>query len=254
MLTTSPNKSWADQEEEKIINIDEENGIKTVVEEKIIDGKKVKITKKIKISKAAKKVNPIVEERKKWKKFGIAAEGGLLPDVTSIGEPIHFEYTNKKKQTTAIQTVMDDQELLLNRIQMQLQKEATEMKEETTEEVAEDENKLKAPGSGAYVPPSLKNKAPGMMGSYDRSSEVNQTIRVGNLDEVATEQDLRLLFGEVGRIIKCYLPGDRGRNRGFALITFSSPEEAELAIKKFDRFSLNHLLLNVEWSKNQRRY
>lgn len=257
MLATS-NKSWADQQEEQdgtIVQVSEENGIKTIVEEKIKDGKKVRITKKVKTVKVQKKNIPIVEERRKWKKFGQAGQSGLLPDVTSVGEPIHFEYTNSKKATTAVQTVMDDQELLLNRIQMQLAKEATEATEQETtpENNEEDENKLKAPSSNAYVPPSMKNRPSGFGGGRS-DSDVNTTIKVSNLDVKATEQDLRLLFGQVGRIMKVFVPGDRGRNRGFALITYSTVEEAEEAIEKFERFSLNHLLLSVEWSENKKRF
>ena len=55
-------------------------------------------------------------------------------------------------------------------------------------------------------------------------------------------------------IVKVFLPGDRGRNRGFALITYSTVEEAEEAMEKFERFSLNHLLLSVEWSENKKRF
>ncbi|EFC45882.1 predicted protein [Naegleria gruberi] len=259
MLATSSNKSWADQQEEQdgtIVQVSEENGIKTIVEEKIKDGKKVRITKKVKTVKVQKKNIPIVEERRKWKKFGQAGQAGLLPDVTSVGEPIHFEYTNNKKSTTTTQTAMDEQEVLLNRIQMQLAKEATEATEQETtpENTEEDENKLKAPSSNAYVPPSMKNRTTGGFGGGRTDSEVNTTIKVSNLDVKATEQDLRLLFGQVGRIIKVFVPGDRGRNRGFALITYSTVEEAEEAIEKFERFSLNHLLLSVEWSENKKRF
>ncbi|KAF0980655.1 hypothetical protein FDP41_013138 [Naegleria fowleri] len=253
--TSSASKSWADQEEEgNIVQIidDKKTGIKTIIEEKMKDGKKVRITKKIKTVKVQKKHNPLVEERRKWKKFG-SAQTGNLPEVTAVGEPINFEYTNKK-QSTALQTVMDEQELLLNRIQMQLAKEATEVKDEAETEPQEDEDKLKAPSSGAYIPPSLKNKQLGA-GSTGRS-DVNTTIRVGNLDQGATESDLRLLFGDVGRIAKVYLPmnNDRTRNRGFALITYTTPEDAEKAINRFDGFILNHLLLDVEWSKTERKF
>ncbi|KAG2393157.1 hypothetical protein C9374_009734 [Naegleria lovaniensis] len=255
--SSTASKSWADQEEEgNIVQIidDKKTGIKTIIEEKMKDGKKVRIVKKIKTVKVQKKHNPLVEERRKWKKFG-SAQSGNLPEVTAVGEPINFEYTNNKKQSTALQTVMDEQELLLNRIQMQLAKEATETKEEASEnEPQEDEDKLKAPSSGAYIPPSLKNKQLGA-GTAGRS-DVNTTIRVGNLDQRATESDLRLLFGDIGRIVKVYLPfnNDRTRNRGFALITYTTPEDCEKAIDQFDGFSLNHLLLNVEWSKTERKF
>ncbi|KAL9643284.1 hypothetical protein ABK040_014740 [Willaertia magna] len=246
--TTDSKLSWADQEED--------GGIKIITEERIKDGKKVRIIKKVKV-KQQKKINPIVEERRKWKKFGLAIDTSLGErDVTAIGEPIHFEPVNKTFQPTSIPTIADEKEQVLNKIQTQLAKEAESKIEEKKEEHVIQPTVQDKTKAGVYVPPSLRNKTfSDTASSSSGGGEVNRAIRVTNLDERATENDLRLLFGQVGKIIKVYLPaGYNGGNKGFALITYSTPEEAEEAIKRFDNFSLNHLLLSVEWSKQQRRF
>lgn len=70
---------------------------------------------------------------------------------------------------------------------------------------------------------------------------------VGNLNYETTQNQITDLFSEAGSIVDVYLPADRntGRPRGFAFVEFSSPEEAEAAIEKFNDYELGGRKLRV---------
>jgi len=61
-------------------------------------------------------------------------------------------------------------------------------------------------------------------------------IFVGGLNWDATEDDIREAFGESGTITEAVVVQDRdtGRSRGFGFVTYSSDEEANAAVEKFD--------------------
>lgn len=76
---------------------------------------------------------------------------------------------------------------------------------------------------------------------------MSSKVFVGNLEFSTTKDQLETLFGEVGSVVDCFLPSDRatGRPRGFAFVEFSSDEEAEAAIKRFDGYELGGRNLRV---------
>ena len=61
-------------------------------------------------------------------------------------------------------------------------------------------------------------------------------ILVGGLSWDATDDDLRETFGASGTITDAVVVKDRdtGRSRGFGFVTYSSDEEANTAIEKFN--------------------
>ena len=61
-------------------------------------------------------------------------------------------------------------------------------------------------------------------------------IFVGGLNWDATEDDIREAFGASGTITEAVVVQDRdtGRSRGFGFVTYSSDEEANAAVEKFD--------------------
>jgi translation initiation factor 3 subunit G len=98
-------KSWGDEEfEEETKDYDtpaDENGVKysyhfTTNEE----GKKVRVTRKIRVSKNVKKVNKRVEERRqRWKKFGkVAGIEGIEPGATYRGDEVYLVLGEHEKQ------------------------------------------------------------------------------------------------------------------------------------------------------------
>ena len=81
------------------------------------------------------------------------------------------------------------------------------------------------------------------------------TLRVTNISEETCEADLRELFGNFGRIARCYVGKDRetGRSRGFAFISFHSRSDAERAKDNLNGHGFDHLILCIDWAKPSTR-
>jgi len=62
------------------------------------------------------------------------------------------------------------------------------------------------------------------------------TIYVGNLSFQATEEDLREVFAEYGKVSRVSLPTDRetGRKRGFAFVEMEDDAQEQKAIDELD--------------------
>ena len=73
---------------------------------------------------------------------------------------------------------------------------------------------------------------------------------VGNLSYDATKGDVDQLMAPYGRLTDVFLPTERetGRPRGFAFVTFSSPEEAQAAIAAVDGMDVDGRSLHVNVS------
>ena len=70
---------------------------------------------------------------------------------------------------------------------------------------------------------------------------------VGNLSFNTTENDLQEAFAAHGQVVEANLMMDRmtGRSRGFAFVTFSTPEEAQKAIEALSGAQLDGRALTV---------
>ncbi|KAH7650479.1 eukaryotic translation initiation factor [Cryptosporidium bovis] len=122
-------------------------------------------------------------------------------------------------------------------------------------------NSIGSVGStGRYQPPFMRTTSSG--GLYERIPSLQSshrddcTVRVANLSEDATEEDLQELFKTAGRVVKVFLAKNKNNSKntkGFAFITYSRREEAQNAIKKLNRHGYDNLLLNVEWAKTKER-
>jgi len=64
---------------------------------------------------------------------------------------------------------------------------------------------------------------------------MSKRLYIGNINYKATEDDLRVLFQEAGRVDSARLVIDKvtGKLRGFGFVEMSSPDEARGAIEKF---------------------
>ena len=76
---------------------------------------------------------------------------------------------------------------------------------------------------------------------------MDNKLYVGNLSFQTTEDDLRTLFAQAGKVESVSLIKDRdtGRSKGFAFIEMSSQSEAEQAIKLFNGQSLGDRQIKV---------
>ena len=79
---------------------------------------------------------------------------------------------------------------------------------------------------------------------------------VGNLSFNTTENDLQEAFAAHGTVTEANLMMDRmtGRSRGFAFITYSTPEEAQKAIAAMNSATLGdrQLTVNIARPKEER--
>jgi RNA recognition motif-containing protein len=79
---------------------------------------------------------------------------------------------------------------------------------------------------------------------------------VGNLSFNTTENDLQSAFAAHGSVVEANLMMDRmtGRSRGFAFVTYSTPEEAQRAIEAMHGAQLDGraLTVNIARPKEER--
>jgi len=80
---------------------------------------------------------------------------------------------------------------------------------------------------------------------------MNSKLYVGNLSFNTSEAQLRDAFGAFGSLTDVFVATDRetGRPRGFAFVTFSTPEESRLAIEKMNGTELDGRALTVNEAK-----
>ncbi len=83
-------------------------------------------------------------------------------------------------------------------------------------------------------------------------------LYVGNLAYTTMEEDIRSLFDQAGTVLSCEVVLDKftKKSRGFAFVEMSSPEEAELAVEKFNDHELDgrKLVVNVARPREPRSF
>lgn len=100
--------------------------------------------------------------------------------------------------------------------------------------------------SGRYIYPHARGVVPVI-----RPDDF--TVRVSNLpeDSKTLEDDLRYLFGKLGQIERMHLGRDKNtdKGKGFAYITYTNPNNANLAIETYNGHGFQHLILKVELTR-----
>ncbi|XP_065198414.1 eukaryotic translation initiation factor 3 subunit G-like [Sycon ciliatum] len=268
--------SWADQVEageegalppssEKI-----ENNVKTVTTYKRNDdGKVVRVTRTYKIEK--RRVPKAIAQRKHWKKFGQSAHDGPGPNATTttVADDVFLTLTTNREQ---LETQDDDSSKskgLKQAVTCRICKgEHWTTKcpyKETLGEAPVNKDAEAQPGDATpaaaaaaslpgqkYVPPSQRGDRSATGASMGRGRDDNGAgVRVSNLSEETTEQDLQELFKPFGRISRIYLAKDKitGQSKGFAFVTYYDRDDAARAIRGLQGFGYDHLILNLEWAK-----
>jgi len=94
-------------------------------------------------------------------------------------------------------------------------------------------------------PPSCYSERP--YPSFEWSRVISAKVFVGNLSYHTTKEELVEFLTQAGEIVDAFLPTDRetGRPRGFAFITFATPEQASECVSKFNGQMLGGRSLNV---------
>lgn len=96
-------------------------------------------------------------------------------------------------------------------------------------------------------PTDASQSAPG---SKDRRDDPN-TIRISNLSEDTTENDVRDLVSIFGTVSRVYVARDKDYDvcKGFAFVTFLEKAKAEACIAKLDGRGYDSLILKVEFAR-----
>ncbi|KAF9220851.1 translation initiation factor 3, RNA-binding subunit [Gyrodon lividus] len=276
--------SWADDVDEldqpKVEDYVDENGIRITIEYAINDeGKKVKITRKIKRMLQKSVVEHTVAERKKWPKFGQERGNKEGPDraTTTVGENVALKLTAGNKtsepEPTAEQNIKTElAKAGAGKVVCRLCKgdhftakcpyKDSLADLETAEITPPDgfaptaEVAPAASSGGKYVPPSMRAGGRGAGESMARpggsgSREDLPTLRVTNISEETQENDLRELFGAFGRVARVYVGRDRetGIGKGFAFVSFEDKAIAQRAMDKLNGKGYDNLILSVQWSQ-----
>ncbi|KAG8878120.1 translation initiation factor eIF3 subunit g [Tulasnella sp. 332] len=292
-VATMPVKtSWADEVDDldsdapQIRETVDKNGIVTIVEYTTNEeGKKVKITRRIRRTLTKTSVNPEVAARKSWAKFGADKGKPPGPDkaTTTVGETVHLKLMagGQKVEPEPDQETDMKKQLEGKKIQCRLCKgghfttkcpykdslgslglngDALEDGMPPTDEPAP--SALSGGGGigGKYVPPSMRagagasNRAGETMGrgpGAGMNRDDMPTLRVTNVSEDAEEDDLRDLFAKFGRVARVYVGKDRetGIGKGYAFVSFEDKQSAEKALEKVHGKGYDNLILNVQWSQ-----
>ncbi|PVF97990.1 translation initiation factor 3, RNA-binding subunit [Serendipita vermifera] len=266
-----PKTSWADDVEESVSDhprIEETvdaDGIRTITQYTVNeDGKKVKITRRIRRVEKRTLVNHQVAERKTWTKFG--AEKGSKPGpdnaTTTVGENVTLKlHAGAKAREAEAESQEQVKNPLANKVKCRLcQGEHFTAKcpyrgelqlVGIGDDIPPSETGAPASQTGSkYVPPSRRTGGPGE--SMNRSNRDDlPTLRVTNVSEDATEDDLRDLFSRFGKVYRVYIGRDRetGIGKGYAFVSFEDRAVAERAMHKVHGMGYDNLILNCQWSQ-----
>ncbi|KAJ1956509.1 translation initiation factor eIF3 subunit g [Linderina pennispora] len=267
--------SWADEIDDQVLPaaelISDVDGIKTVVEYRFNeDGKKVKVTRRIKTKVIQEHVNRAVAERKKWVKFG--AEKGSAPgpniSTTNVGEVVTLklsQYAAKQQQEEA-EAAKEDKGLTLksSRILCRIcrgehftakcpyKDTLVPLEEITGAAEKKDGAAAAAPAAttSSYVPPHMRAGAKAHGAGPGEKRDENPTIRITNLSEDTQEADLNQLCRPFGAIARVFMAKDRetGYCKGYAFVSYYDHDAAERAIAKLHGYGFDNLILNAEWA------
>ncbi|KAH8116032.1 translation initiation factor 3, RNA-binding subunit [Phellopilus nigrolimitatus] len=285
---TAQKTSWADDVDEfeqprlpKSEESTDENGIITTVEYSFNDeGKKVKITKRIRRTLQKAVVEHAVAERKGWAKFGQERGNKPGPDraTTTVGENVALKLSAGNKSAEPEPTPEDN--IKTNLAKAGAGKVLCRMckgdhftarcpyKDSLagldapgtgidTPPLGEDDTAAPAAPSagGKYVPPSMRGGAGARvgesMGRPGAGRDDLPTLRVTNVSEDTEDQDLRELFSNFGRVVRVYIGRDRetGQGKGYAFVSFEDRANAERALQKVNGMGYDSLILNCAWSQ-----
>jgi len=247
----------------------DKDGVKMIVEYKVENGQKMKVTKKVRISKQQIRTTKGVIERRQLKKFGEAANLNAEQERTTMAltEDIFLERVKTSKENTRKDESFDQLQALATTKALMRMSGLSDKPDalaggaykvpaaarlggaKPPEEMESAAALAAAKANGSYVPIHLRAGS-GAMGESMKTRRDENSIRVTNLSEDTKEQDLVELFRPFGPISRIYIAYDRDtrESRGFAFINFIHRDDADRAISKLDGYGYDNLILRVEWA------
>ncbi|KAJ3301216.1 translation initiation factor eIF3 subunit g [Blyttiomyces sp. JEL0837] len=234
-----------------------------------------KVTTKIRTRVVKASVNPAVAHRKALKKFGDSEGNKPGPDSnsTSYGEKVFLKLSSTGK---GLEESKEDENLAKKKALVNAKIMCRTCKGDhwTSKcpfrdshqpmDLAPVESKDPEPSAaggagsgGKYVPPSLRNRGPGESsgsGSAPPRRDELPTLRITNLSEDTTEQDVKDLVSRFGHTSRVFVARDKETNmcKGFAFVSFFMKEDADRCMKSLNGYGYDNLILHVEFAKNNR--
>lgn len=224
------------------------------------EGKKVKVTKTYQIVRT--EITKGVLKRRQWRPFGKVQSEDEKREATSTEDELFMQFINQKDT----QQVEDDpwakaleanKSLFKCRVCSGNHATAQCPLGGGTEDMTADVGGLNLSRLNAttnkYVPrPQLMEERgkPSTSMSMRLREDLN-TIRVTNLPGEMQDNDIKDLFGKIGRISRIFLARDKytGTSKGYAFVSFEKHEQALLAVKTFNGFGYANLILKVELAR-----
>ncbi|KAJ1798179.1 translation initiation factor eIF3 subunit g [Coemansia sp. RSA 2399] len=286
------NSSWADDVDEsqqvslepQVIN--NEDGTKTVIEYRTNgDGKKVRLTRRIREKVVQEHVNRAVAERKKWAKFGDEEKSGPGPNIssTTLAEQVTLklsQYAAQQKQNEEEEEEQQKQNMPIKPTRILcrtcrgdhftakcpykdtlvsvegIMEGATGGDADGGAGAAAGADKAAGDGASSYVPPHMRAGASRSAGTDFRDKRDDRpTIRITNLSEDVREADVKELCMPFGQTTHTFVPlhRDSGKCKGYAFVSFYEHSSAERAIAKLSGFGYDNLILKAEWANSSNK-
>jgi len=230
------------------------------------------------------KVNKNVAERRTWAKYGMSAGDAQGPQGTTqvSADDVPIIYSNRRNiihNQAVVLNETEEQELIDAKRNIVSQLKANKLTKEKAPQPGTWTAGTTPSSSGAPTSFMARVKDAGLSAggapvsqgtsalqrnmesqpsrpgrpTSQYAQEEGCTVRVTNFNENVTEGDFQDLFGSVGNVKRIYMAKDKKtqRSKGFAYVTYQSPQSAQKAIAKLHRFTMNFLILNVELSVNK---
>lgn len=237
--------------------------IKQYVDE---DGQKIRVVTKLRRIKRIVRLPVRVIKRRNLAKFGRCKDNpfGPEPGVTSLGDQVYLKLASeeeKEKETSKKQAIHIQGSTITCRNcdepghwTMHCPRKNTKHSESTSESTLHPLHSLldESETSGKYVPPSRRKDRP----RFDVNiKETKTNIKVSNLDEKATDDDLKQLFGNFGQLKRARVITDRTTHlsRGFAFVEYEDEDGAQKAMDTLQRYAYGQQILELAWAKPRRR-
>ncbi|KAM3575133.1 hypothetical protein VYU27_002937 [Nannochloropsis oceanica] len=269
-------KDWGDYEDDEelpqaVESGPDQNGVVTRTHWDWKDGRKVRYVQKFRVEEVRTRVPKRTFERKTWARFGDACDAHVRAEEQSIA----IEDPNSLAEE---EPAADIKNLGLIRQKLEARKKGLLPSSAPGDSYAEyqagggggmgvggEEGGMRGGMMGGGTGRTMGERfgaggggGPGPQGGPGgREEDKFPTLRVTNVSEDTTDDDLKQLFGRFGSLHRVFLAKDKERNtsRGFAFVSFLSKSDAQRAMDELQGYGYDHLILRLEWANppTQRR-
>ena len=230
----------------------DENGIKTITSWKWgPNHERVKVIRRVKMERVEKPILKRVLDRAHLVPFGLPSSGNDGVTLQSVDD-IYMEKNKPGEEKDA--TTHGTGRLVCKYCKgahLSLRCPYRELMAHQQEKEAPQESTSAPARSDRYVPPGRRNVQ--RSGEYKEEDE-GVSIRISNVAEDVDERTLSRLFSMCGSLTRMRIISDyvTHKSRGFAFAGYATKEEAERAIKMYDGYALNHLILSVSIAEKRK--